>query len=216
MDNPLPAAQGPTHPTPRPLKIITTEEHFLVPRISSAYSKKIGELAPHFQDAFNQGDRYLPTPAQLADISAGRIADMDKYVIDMQVLSFTSPGVQLLAPEEAMPLTRQANDILFEAITQHPTRFAGFATLPTTAPAEAAKELERCVEKQSFKALMINGRTNDLLLDHPSFAPILEAAVALKVPICIHPTVPAKSIQEHYYGGLDPLVSMRFATAGWG
>ncbi|MBA9087696.1 hypothetical protein FHR92_004181 [Fontibacillus solani] len=38
----------------------------------------------------------------------------------------------------------------------------------------------------------------------------------MNVPIYLHPTIPPKSVQELYYGGLDPVVSARFATAGWG
>ncbi len=58
-----------------------------------------------------------------------------------------------------------------------------------------------------FKGALIAGRTNDRYLDDPSFHPILEAAVALDVPIYLHPTFPSKVVQDAYYG---------FATFGWG
>jgi len=38
-------------------------------------------------------------------------------------------------------VARDANDTLAEAIRHHPTRFAGFATLPAIAPELAADEL---------------------------------------------------------------------------
>jgi len=39
------------------------------------------------------------------------------------------------------------------------------------------------VKKLGFKGTLIAGRTNDRYLDDPSFYPILEAAVALDVPL---------------------------------
>jgi predicted TIM-barrel fold metal-dependent hydrolase len=63
---------------------------------------------------------------------------------------------------------------------------------------------------------MIGGRTNGLFLDDPLFQPILEAAAALEVPIYLHPSYPPKAVQDACYAGLDPAVSARFATAGWG
>jgi predicted TIM-barrel fold metal-dependent hydrolase len=53
-------------------------------------------------------------------------------------------------------------------------------------------------------------------MDDPMFNSILEAASSLDVPLYLHPSIPSKVIQDEYYGGLDPLVSARFATGGWG
>jgi len=63
---------------------------------------------------------------------------------------------------------------------------------------------------------MINGTTNGLFLDDPSFLPILERAVALDVPIYVHPGLPPAPVWEAYYAGFDPAVNFSLATAGWG
>lgn len=198
------------------MKIITTEEHFLDQEISASYQDVMQKLAPHFLEAYNQGDAYSPSFEELQDLGALRVADMDKHGIDMQVLSYSAPGVQMVEPSEAVPLAQKANDMLSSAIESYPDRFAGFATLPTTAPEKAADELTRTVTELGFKGAMINGRTSDLFLDHASFDPILETASELNVPIYLHPTVPPRNVQESYYIGLDPVVSTRLATAGWG
>jgi len=65
---------------------------------------------------------------------------MDVAGIDVQVLSLATPATQELEPGVAIPAAREANDYLARAIAVHPTRFAGFATLPTPAPAAAAEE----------------------------------------------------------------------------
>ena len=198
------------------IKIITTEEHFISKEISANYTDVVKDLNPHFSKAYTINDRFSPSEGQLEDLGAMRIADMDKHGIDMQVISYTSPGIQMLNGETAITMAKKANDMLFNAIKKNPDRFAGFASLPTSDPNAAVKELERCVNELGFKAIMINGRTGDLFLDNDYFAPILEAAERLKTPIYIHPVVPPKEVYKAYYDNLDPLVSARFSTAGWG
>jgi uncharacterized protein len=192
------------------MKIIAVEEHFQI----AAIKKAVGSLTISSQ--MNTAMAAPPSDARLEDMGADRLRAMDATGIDVQVLSITSPGTQVLPPSEAVPLARDANDQLAAAITAHPDRFAGFATLPTPDPDAAAAEFERVVQKLGLKGAMINGRTNDRFLDDPSFRPILEVATALDVPIYLHPTVPSKTVQDAYYAGLDPAISTRFATAGWG
>jgi predicted TIM-barrel fold metal-dependent hydrolase len=63
---------------------------------------------------------------------------------------------------------------------------------------------------------MINGRTGERFLDDPQFRPILETAVALDVPLYLHPTKPPEVVQQAYYAGLDAAVSINLGTVGWG
>lgn len=60
---------------------------------------------------------------------------------------------------------RAANDFLSAQIQAHPKRYGGFAHLAMQDPAEAAKELERCVRELGFQGAMINGQTNGEYLD---------------------------------------------------
>src|SRR5260370_39621862 len=85
-----------------------------------------------------------------------------------------------------------------------------------TDPEAAADELERVVRSLGFKVVMINGTTHGRFLDDASFLPILERAVALDVPIYVHPGVPPAAVREAYYSGFDPAVNFSLATAGWG
>ena len=202
------------------MKIIALEEHFQTPAINAAIAKSLAKLTPYGQQEDgkreNTGAAYRSPTTQLEELGTRRLKDMDATGIDIQVLSYATPGVQTLAASEAVPLARDANDQLATAIQAHPDRFAGFATLPTPDPEAAAAELERAVHQLGFKGAMINGRTNDRFLDDPSFRPILEAAVALDVPLYLHPTVPSKGVQDAYYAGFDPVVSTILAMAGWG
>ena len=62
---------------------------------------------------------------------------MDAAGIDVQVLSHVQPGVQIVPDERAelaVAVSIEVNDWLADAIAAHPTRFAGFAMLPTQSP----------------------------------------------------------------------------------
>ncbi len=192
------------------MKIIALEEHFQIAEIKKAVAKYFpGQSASHLLG-------YNPPDAPLEDLGAGRLQRMDAMGIDVQVLSYTPAGLPAIPAAEAVPLAREINNRLAATIQTHPDRFAGFATLPTADPQAAAAELERAVQKLGLKGAMIGGRTNGLFLDDPLFQPILETAAALEVTIYLHPSYPPKAVQDACYAGLDPAVSARFATAGWG
>src|SRR5258708_16261277 len=98
--------------------------------------------------ALRRGHDVLADPElgrRLADLGALRLAEMDEAGIDLQVISHVEPATQNFEPAEAVRLAAAANDLLYQAIRAHPSRFAGFAALPTPDPAAAARELGRAV-----------------------------------------------------------------------
>jgi predicted TIM-barrel fold metal-dependent hydrolase len=141
---------------------------------------------------------------------------MDGAGIAMQVLSAAGPGAELLAGADGVALAVDYNDRLAAAVGRHPDRFAGFAHLPMADGAAAADELERCVRRLGFVGALINGTTDGCFLDAPRYAPLLERAEALDVPIYIHPSVPPPAVYEAYYAGLPGGASFVLGTAGWG
>lgn len=154
---------------------------------------------------------------QLCDLGERRIADMDAAGIDVQVLSLTSPGVEQLDASQAVNLARETNNILADAVRRHPSRFAGFATLPSASPQTAADELDRMVREHSFKGAVINGHIRGRYLDDKFFWPILERAEALQVPLYLHPTSPPQSVTEASYAGNYPVeITARLSTSAWG
>jgi uncharacterized protein len=154
--------------------------------------------------------------AKLLDLGEGRIADMDAAGVDVQVISTRAPSVQNLSAADAVPLAKAANDRLAAAVAQYPDRFAGFATLPTPAPAKAAAELERTVREFGFKGAILHGHTAGRFLDDQDFWPVLECAEGLGVPVYLHPTPPTPAVFEAYFSGLPAPVAGALAKAGWG
>jgi 2,3-dihydroxybenzoate decarboxylase len=163
-------------------KTIALEEHFTSPKLRAL-----------------RGEKDTPVQRRLDDLGELRIREMDEAGIDLQVISENNPATQNLDAETAVALARESNDLLHEAVRAHPTRFAGFATLPTPDPKAAADELERAVAKLNFKGAMIMGLTHGRFMDDKRFRPIFERAVALDVPVYIHPTPPVKAVMDAYF-----------------
>jgi predicted TIM-barrel fold metal-dependent hydrolase len=166
--------------------VIAIEEHYWDPELTAAW------------DAVDR----VPNPEiqkRMLDLDDLRLREMDEGGIDMQVLSHAAPATQKLGADVAVDLTRRVNDRLAATIARHPTRYAGFAALPTASPAAAADELSRCIEKLGFKGAMLHGIANGAFLDDQRFWPIFARAEALDVPIYLHPATPHPAVIDAYY-----------------
>ncbi|HXX44556.1 MAG TPA: amidohydrolase family protein [Candidatus Acidoferrales bacterium] len=192
------------------MRTITLEEHFATPAFLDGPGRRLKEAAKI------PGSPVAGMPGKLCDIGEGRIAEMDAANIGLQVLSLTAPGVEQLEASHAIVMARDANDYLADAVRKHPSRFAGFATLPTPAPDQAAAELERTVRDYGFKGAMINGHARGRYLDDKFFWPIFESAEALSVPIYIHPAYPPQPVIDASYSGFAPAVVEALMGPGWG
>ena len=192
------------------MRTITLEEHFASPGFLDGPGRGLKEQALKF------GGPAAKLLEQLCDLGDKRIAEMDSAHIDMQVLSLTSPGAEQLDAAEAAAFARETNDLLADALRSHPTRLAGFATLPTADPNAAAAELERTNRDYGFKGALINGHIQGRYLDDKFFWPIFERAEALNVPIYLHPTQPPKPVIEASYGGFAPIVTDMLVRRGMG
>ena len=211
------------------MKLICVEEHALDPATGAATRSRVGAEAPYLGDWGGRvvdGQRvtdlsrpHVVAPSVSArkalDIGSARLADMDAAGITMQVLSYGG-FPQLLPAGQAIDLNRAANDKLAQAAQAHPTRFAGFATLPWQAPEAAARELERAVKELGLKGALINGRPGDTFLDDPLYEPVLAAFDALKVPLYIHPGLTLPAVQGPYYGGFERELGARLSMFAWG
>jgi uncharacterized protein len=188
------------------MRTITLEEHFLTEtyvQATAAYSAKTGMQFPEMQ-------------AKLLDLGASRIAAMDEAGIDLQVLSLVAFGLEGLSAADGSAVAREVNDELAAAVTAHPDRLAGFATLALKDVGEATKELERCVTKLGFRGVMVNGKVEGRFFDDARFLPFLEAAAALDVPVYLHPAPPPEPVREAYFSGLPGELGRMLSIAGWG
>ena len=188
------------------LKTITLEEHF---------------VTHSFLHATGANDQASPAPLaafhpRLLDLGDGRIAAMDEAGIDLQVLSLAATGFDSLNASSATLLARDVNDELAAAVQANPSRLAGFATLALKDPPSAAKEFERSIQTLGFKGALLDGTSDGLFLDDPRFTPVFEAAVALGVPLYLHPAPPPQAVFDTYFTGLPSGVGQMLSIAGWG
>jgi Amidohydrolase len=136
------------------MRIITLEDHFTTSLFREAAPPNPALAAVVSQRGKQAG---VDIAAELLDLGSSRLAAMDAAGIDLQVVSLTAPGCEALDAETAVPIAKDANDRLSEAVRGHPDRLAGFAALPTADPDAAAEELERTVRQLGLKGAMING-----------------------------------------------------------
>jgi 2,3-dihydroxybenzoate decarboxylase/5-carboxyvanillate decarboxylase len=201
------------------VRLIATEEAWQIPeiaeelrKVSRGPSQSLDKLlVGGIYDADGGGAAYAGVDflSGLLDIEEQRLPQMDRYGIDMHLLSLTAPGVQMFDADTATDLARLANDRLADICRQRPDRFAGLASMAPQSPKRAAKEMERAINELKLNGFILNSHTNDEYLDDPKFWPILEAAEALDACIYIHPRAPSLTLK-------GPLGDYGMDSAMWG
>jgi 2,3-dihydroxybenzoate decarboxylase len=171
----------------------------------------------------HQGSVYHPDvlarwATRLIDFTEYRLPEMDANGIDMQVLSLTSPGIQM-QPDVTVAIddARRGNDALAEIIAGQPTRFSGLAALPLQEPEAAAEELRRAVVDLHLPGALVNDHTLGEYLDAPRFEVVWAALEELDVPLYIHPSGHPPDLWHVLDGRPElsgPTFSWAAATAG--
>jgi predicted TIM-barrel fold metal-dependent hydrolase len=191
------------------MRIISIEDHYSVP----SYRQKaaINEARnPYMISRSAQIGHDIAK--ELDDLGASRLAHMDADGVDMQVLSLNVPMAERFTADEAIASAREVNARLIAAKREHPTRFSGFAALPTAVPEAAADEFERCVTDHGLVGAMIHGHAGGKFLDDKMFWPIFARAEKLGAPIFLHPATPHPGAMKTYFEGFEDVI----ARPGWG
>jgi uncharacterized protein len=196
------------------MRIVTLEEHFSLVMPHSAASP------PNPAAGGNVPAVVAGAADKMTDIGGGRLADMDRNGITVQVLSkagiHITPSADQFEGKEAIAFARKFNDGFAQKIAERPDRFAAFAHLAASIPEAAADELERTVTEFGFKGTLISGTIRGAFLDDAKFAPLLARAEKLGVPIYIHPGMPPAEVRKAYYEGFPKTISFGLATFAWG
>ena len=153
--------------------------------ITPTYHQRRMKVAPpgmRLQDV----ERSLPT---LFDLDR-RLRVMDTagegYV---QIINTAHPPVENMAgPEDALELSRIANDEMAELVSRFPGRFLGAAAcLPMNNPQGTLDELDRAVRQLGLCAVQIYTDVQGRPLDDPAFSPVFDKVAELDIPILLHP-----------------------------
>lgn len=139
---------------------------------------------------------------------ARRLEHMDRFGIDIHVLTIPAPGADRFDGEDAIAVARTANDAIAGICQGHPERFIGFFTLPTASVPAALDELERSVHELGLRGFACFSNLNGQPLDREELFPVYERLARYKLPVYIHPTAPLATEAT----GLDIMPTLIF---GW-
>jgi aminocarboxymuconate-semialdehyde decarboxylase len=134
-----------------------------------------------------------------------------EHGVDRQLITLTTPGVHVEAPERATRLARLVNDALAAAVARPAGRYAALATLPLNDPAASATELERAMRDLGLPGAMLFSNVNGVALADPRYGALYERADALGAVLYIHPTSPVgvEAMTDYW---LMPLLGFTFDT----
>ena len=185
------------------MRIVALEEAFWSDRLQTSGSVVALNLPI-------RTEKLLEYSRKLTDFATYRLPEMDRFGIDVQVLSLTAPGIQM-QPETTVAIddARIANDILAEVTHRYPGRFAGLAALPLQDPDRAAQELRRSIHDLGLSGALVNDHTLGHRLDEDQYSIVWAELESLQVPLYIHPGAPQS------WPVLDGYAELSFAPYGW-
>ena len=126
---------------------------------------KIG-LEEHFsfEDTIEDSNGFLDPSVwpelkyRLLDFSDKRLRFMDKYGMEVMILSLNAPAIQGIPNvKKAIEIAKKSNDLLAEQVAKRPDRFRALGALPMQDPEIATIELKRCIEDLNFCGVLVNG-----------------------------------------------------------
>jgi aminocarboxymuconate-semialdehyde decarboxylase len=135
---------------------------------------------------------------------------LKEHGVDLQIITFTTPGVHFEDAGTAVKLARQVNDAYAREIRRR-KHFAALATLPLNDPPEAVRELERAMKELGLPGAMVFSNVNGAALADKVYEPLWKKAHELDAVIYIHPAHPHDVTgMAHYW--LVALVGFLFDT----
>ena len=120
------------------------------------------------------------------DIDA-RVADLDTYGIDTQVISHTCPGVGEVEKDVAVEWSTKLNDLFVGFCDKYKGRLYFLATVPAQDIDKSIAELERVAKTGYAKGVQVFSNINGELISDEKFHPILGKAAELGLPVKVHP-----------------------------
>lgn len=119
------------------------------------------------------------------------LSRMARGGIGRSVLSLATPLINYrVGGKTALEAARLINDELASLRAAYPDKLDAWAYLPMQEPQGAAAELVRAVLNLGLRGGHVGSNVNGEYLDDPRFAPVIDAAAALDVPLFIHPHNP--------------------------
>jgi aminocarboxymuconate-semialdehyde decarboxylase len=196
------------------MKIIDFHNHFYPPEYLQAIREGPSNVKVTLDDKGNPllhypGDYNIAVPGH-RDIKY-RVEVLERAAIDMQVLSFTTPGTHIEEPRRAVELAQLVNDAYARTISERDSQFTALATLPLNEPAASVREFERAVDQLGLRGAMLFSNVNGVALADERYWPLYESASHRNAVLYIHPVHPVgvEAMTDYW---LMPLVGFLMDT----
>jgi predicted TIM-barrel fold metal-dependent hydrolase len=148
------------------------------------FFERLMKVAGDFKDV---GKRSRGVP-MLVDLDE-RFRVMDRYEDYQQVLSLPTPPVEAMVDrDQAIDLSRVANDGMADLVRRYPDRFPTFAAaLPLNDPDASVTELHRAVDELGARGFQMCSNVQGKPITAEEFLPLFDAMAAYDLPIWLHP-----------------------------
>ena len=156
--------------------IIDFSCHLISMRVSQ-YVEKAGCYGPN---------NLMRHPLQNADPEV-RLALMEKYGVDIQVLSQTTPVLIGFNAGEAAEICRMSNDDNYAMCKAYPNKFVKLCIFSLLDVKDALKELDCAVNELDCRGITLASNQNGKGLDFEEFYPFYEKVIRYDLPIFFHP-----------------------------
>lgn len=147
-------------------------------------SKSVGQIVGKGK-YYGVGKQY-PYPAQNADVEV-RLGLMDKYGVDVQALSQTTPVLMGFGAKDAAEICRVSNNDNYALCKAYPNRFVNICMISLFDMKSAMKELERSINELDCRGITVSSNQNGKGLDSPEYLPFYKMLVEHDLPLLIHP-----------------------------
>jgi len=156
--------------------------HILPPKYLSERNKRVSVSFT------SQYAKYPVANPGLTDLNI-RFRIMDQFKDLVHILTIAGPNVESITrSEDAVELSRIANDEMAELVAKYPDRFVGaVASLPMTDVDAALREADRAIRELNFRGVEIFTDINGKPVDSPEFLPLYEKMEQYGLPVLLHP-----------------------------
>lgn len=146
---------------------------------------------------------YAGIPIPIWDSAEKRLAKMDELGINLEILSTTLPP-QSFGDKADLHLAQMTKNFNANLCSKYPSRFKAFANVPLSNPSNAIKELHRAINDLGFIGIATGIFISRIPLTSPEYLPFLAEVNRMKLPIHLHPSLPAgiEVMRQYHLGGL--------------
>lgn len=159
------------------------------------------DQSPAGQDA-QRLIKWMSTDPRMTEVE-GRLEEMEKWGVGMQVLSVPFHGALVTDKSAAADLTHMANDMIVQPSRAHPDQFRVLLTLPLQFPELAIEVLDSFVNEPKVVGAALMGTAGGRPLNDPAFMPVYAELERRGLPFLLHPISPP---------GLDCMLEMNLAN----